>query len=978
MPLQRKTLHINQLVFLLVALVLLGLWAVVLMFTSGERSQTLERAREQLQVTAITLADFNELAAQVELSAQGSDARTDALWRALLQYPSASIWVESGGVVTGGLPAADLSSSIVVEEARNSFVVYAALPEVEALADWRNDRLQRVIALSVVTLIVLVLAQFLVHALRLRTEAERVAAASEESKRQLQLYGEKLERTVDERTAQLAGANERLGEELKERKAAEKTLREHDALLSSVAKGAAELLGSHNNDAAIAAVLESIGKTITVSRVQLIRLQQGADGHFHGALAYEWCAPGLNSLLDDPRYQNLDLDSEYPRQMPSLLSQGMLSFHVDDIDPAYRQRYLEADMQSLLHIPVHMEGKHWGTLCFIDSVRGRRDWSRAETDTLRTLAGLIGVAMTRARYVKELADANTIVQNSPTILYRLKGEPPFPLIYVSHNIAKFGHHVEQLLDAVSWIDLVVAEEDRSLLRDAMSRMLMDNGAASALEFRLRTGSGEYRWVENRYTPVRDDKGRLVEVEGIVIDITERKAAEEKIAAMARTDALTGLANRATFNERLAQAFAATRRGAKPFAVFYMDLDRFKTTNDTLGHPIGDELLKETAKRLRQSTRETDLVARLGGDEFAVLQMDISEPSNAGTLAQNIQSILGRPMMLEGNELRVSSSIGICPWSPDIKDADSMLVQADLALYRAKEDGRNCYRFHSPALDREVMQRNELADELRLGIERGELELAWQPQVSIAENHIVGVEALVRWRHPVRGLMDAQDFIPVAEKTGSIMAIGHWVLDAACQQLREWRDAGVQLDEIALNLSQTQLKNSTDLITDVVSTTAKWGLTPKDLEFDVTEGMLAQTTWTQNDVLGQLHALGCKIAIDSFGTAYSSFDYLRAYDVNNLKVARSFIRDAMHDPEQANTIKTIIQMARDLGIGVVVEGVETAAQNALLQSLNKSANAQGYFYSRAVDGLAAGTMLKSGRARLQDARLVTSDTENKLS
>src|SRR5690606_5257160 len=211
--------------------------------------------------------------------------------------------------------------------------------------------------------------------------------------------------------------------------------------------------------------------------------------------------------------------------------------------------------------------------------------------------------------------------------------------------------------------------------------------------------------------------------------------------------------------------------ATPFAVFYMDLDRFKTINDTLGHAVGDELLKETARRLGKVTRETDLVARLGGDEFAILQMDISEAANAGALARNIQQELGKPIVIEGNELRVSCSIGICPWGPQHKDPESMLVQADLALYRAKEDGRNCYRFHSPELDQEVLERSTLADELRVGIERGELELGWQPQVSIDNSHIAGMEALVRWRHPKRGLLAAAEFVPVAEKTGSIMALG---------------------------------------------------------------------------------------------------------------------------------------------------------------------------------------------------------------
>jgi diguanylate cyclase (GGDEF)-like protein/PAS domain S-box-containing protein len=612
----------------------------------------------------------------------------------------------------------------------------------------------------------------------------------------------------------------------------------------------------------------------------------------------------------------------------------------------------------LLYIPVHVEGKHWGKLCFVDSRTQQREWNWAETDTLRTLAGLIGMAMTRARYVKELADANTIVQNSPTILYRIKGEPPFPLVYVSHNITKFGHEPVQLLRNANWIDQLVVEDDRKDWREALLRMMEGNGDASMLEFRLHADSGQSRWVENRYTPIRDKEGRLAEVEGIIIDITERKAAEERIAAMARTDALTGLANRATFNERLQQAFAATRRGGRPFAVFYMDLDRFKTVNDTWGHAIGDELLKETAQRLRECVRETDVVARLGGDEFALLQMDISEPSNAATLARYIHQTLGSPMLLAGNELRSSCSIGICPWSADIKDADSMLVQADLALYRAKEDGRNCYRFHSGELDKEVLQRNALADELRIGIEGGELELAWQPQVSIADRCIVGIEALVRWRHPVRGLLEAHDFIPVAEKTGSIVALGHWVLDAACRQLREWRDAGLQLQQITLNLSQNQLKNDAELIGDVATLTAKWGLLPADLEFDVTEAMLAQTTWTQNDVLHRLRALGCKIAIDNFGSAYSSLDYLRAYQVNHLKVASTFIRQAAQDPEHASTLKAIIQLAHDLNVGIVVEGVETAEENALLQSINQSSRAQGYFYSPALDGAAASALLTS--------------------
>jgi diguanylate cyclase (GGDEF)-like protein/PAS domain S-box-containing protein len=949
---------------MLVLSVLVGLWAVVFAFTFVERGFTLERAREQLQITVITLADFNELAEQAEDIA--SDTRTDALWRALLQYPAASIWVEAGGEVTGGLPAENLEAAILVEESRANFTVFAALPESEALADWQRSLLVRGLALVAVSIAFLVLTHYLVQALRQRSVAEREAAATQERNTQLTYYRTQLEDTVAARTSELKVANTRLEVELTERKVAEQTLQQHDALLSAVTKGAAELLGSHKHEDAINAVLELIGQTLAVSRVQLNVIVTGSDGHLRSSIAHEWNAPGLNVLMNDPRFQNMDISLQFPKSASLLVSGTSAAFYIDEIPAPYQAAYAAAGMRSFLKIPVQVENKSWGCVTFIDSATQQRQWSWAETDTLRTLAGLIGVAMTRARYVKELADANMIVQNSPTILYRLKGEPAFPLIYISHNITKFGHKSGELVEAGNWMETLVAPEDRETVHKAMSRMLEPGGSAAALEFRLRSGDGDYRWVENRYTPVRDKNGRLVEVEGIIIDITERKAAEEKIAAMARTDGLTGLANRVTFNERLNLAFAASRRGANPFAVMYMDLDHFKTINDTLGHGVGDELLKEVANRLRKVTRNTDLVARLGGDEFAVLQMEISEPANAGTLAQNILQAINRPMQIEGNELRVTSSLGICPYSEDSVDPDNMLIQADLALYRAKDEGRNRFRFHSGELDKLVLERTEMAEELRQAIEKGELELAYQPQVTIAGGTIVGLEALLRWNHPTRGLLVAKDFISVAEKTGSIMDLGHWVLDTACRQLRAWRDAGMALTQITLNLSALQLKSSSELVRDVAETTRKWGLQPSDLEFDVTEAMLAETTWSHNEVLNLLRQLGCKIAIDNFGTEYSSFEYLRAYEVNHLKLGQIFIRRALKDPEWGTAIRAIINLARDLGIGVVVEGVETREQLELLQSIGITADAQGYYYSRAVTGVAASELLRVGHVSIASA------------
>jgi diguanylate cyclase (GGDEF)-like protein/PAS domain S-box-containing protein len=560
---------------------------------------------------------------------------------------------------------------------------------------------------------------------------------------------------------------------------------------------------------------------------------------------------------------------------------------------------------------------------------------------------------------RELADANIIVQNSPVILYRLRGEPSFPLMYVSHNITKLGHDPEALLKSPSWAEVLIDSRDKAKVGEAMARILDKGAQGASIEFRLRTGNGGLRWVENRYVPVRDKEGRLIEVEGIIIDITERKAAEEKIALLARTDGLTGLTNRATFTERLHQVFAAAQRGATGFAILYLDLDEFKPVNDTFGHPVGDLLLQQVAQRLRSCARQSDLVARLGGDEFAIIQGEINEPENSGILAAKIQAALALPFYVNGNEIHISVSIGISSYAPGHAGADAMLAQADLALYRCKEKGGNQYHFHSADLDQDVLDRVALAGELKRAIEHGELELQYQPQVQLSSQNIVGMEALVRWNHPARGALSPRLFIPIAEKTGMMVALGHWVLDQACRQMSIWRAAGLNLPLISINLSLLQLKSTTELVRDIMGIIAKWGLAPSDVEFDVTEATLAQLTWTQNEVLSRLREAGVKIAIDNFGSKYSSFDYIRAHRVNHLKIAQSLINRSSSDPEAAATVRAIVNFARDIGIPVIGQGVETEQQSDMLTSTGVMTQAQGYHFSAAVGPDRAGELLRQG-------------------
>jgi len=317
-------------------------------------------------------------------------------------------------------------------------------------------------------------------------------------------------------------------------------------------------------------------------------------------------------------------------------------------------------------------------------------------------------------------------------------------------------------------------------------------------------------------------------------------------------------------------------------------------------------------------------------------------------------------LINGQTISVSASIGISPYAPGHTTADTMLVQADLALYRSKEAGRNQFHFHSEDLDKEVLDRITLAGEITNAVDQGEFELQYQPQVELASQDIVGMEALVRWNHPSRGLLAPGLFIPIAEKTGTIVALGHWVLDQACRQMSLWRKEGLRLPVIAVNLSVFQFKNGQELVRDVTQTLAKWGLVPSDLEFDVTEATLAQLTWSQNDVLPQLRELGVKIAIDDFGSEYSSFDYVRAYRVNHLKIARSFINRSTRDPESAATIRAIVNFARDIGIAVIAQGVETEEQRDLLTSTGTQTQAQGFHFSKAVGADRAGELLRSGR------------------
>jgi diguanylate cyclase (GGDEF)-like protein len=442
---------------------------------------------------------------------------------------------------------------------------------------------------------------------------------------------------------------------------------------------------------------------------------------------------------------------------------------------------------------------------------------------------------------------------------------------------------------------------------------------------------------------------------------ERERAEEELERLSHHDALTGLANRVLFRDALEHAVARAHRGEKAFAVLYLDLDHFKDINDTLGHRTGDLLLQTVGERLVNATRETDMVARFGGDEFAVLVMDVRDPTDVGILASKIIDLISMPFAVEGNEVHISVSVGIAVYEPGGQDAETYLMHAELALYRAKADGRRTYRFFTDSMDVEVRARVTLNDELRRAIADEQFFLVYQPQVDIDSGRIVGVEALVRWRHPEQGVVYPDQFIPTAEKGGLIVPLGRWVLNEACRQTRAWLDAGVPIPLMAVNMSPAQFRAPVELERDIVAVLDQMRLPQGTLQLELTETTLMETSSTHASLLGRLRAMGIKISIDDFGTGYSSLDYLHRYSVDQIKIAQVFVAGIAERPEDVAIVKASIGLAREFGLNVIAEGAETAEQVDLLAGWG-CREIQGYYFSRPLTADVVEPFLRQGFIR----------------
>jgi diguanylate cyclase (GGDEF)-like protein/PAS domain S-box-containing protein len=457
--------------------------------------------------------------------------------------------------------------------------------------------------------------------------------------------------------------------------------------------------------------------------------------------------------------------------------------------------------------------------------------------------------------------------------------------------------------------------------------------------------GAPRFVSLSGRPLFDAHGNFTGYRGVGKDITAAKAAEERIQYLAYHDGLTSLPNRSMFSQLLNHGISRAHRYNKKMAVLFIDLDRFKNINDTLGHEAGDLLLQQVGTRLKDSLRQSDTVARLGGDEFVVLLEEVGERQVVATIAHKLLSSIIKPFNMLGQEFRVTASIGISTYPDDGQDEQTLMKNADIAMYRAKEEGKNNFQFHSEQMDTHSFERLALESSLRRALERNEFELHYQAKMDLRTGQMTGMEALVRWAHPDLGMVSPAQFIPLAEETGLIVPIGKWVLRTACLQNKAWQDEGLPPLSVAVNLSARQFTDE-NLLPDIAAILNESGMDPGFLELEITESMVMHRVDKAVQILTELKKIGIRLAIDDFGTGYSSLSNLKRFPIDTIKVDRSFIRDIPGDAEDKALTKAIIAMGQTLSLTVTAEGVETQEQVDFLRQ-HSCNEFQGYYFNKPV-------------------------------
>lgn len=564
-----------------------------------------------------------------------------------------------------------------------------------------------------------------------------------------------------------------------------------------------------------------------------------------------------------------------------------------------------------------------------------------------------------------------IVNKSPDIVYMLNADGNFT--FVNERMEKIlGYSKHDVLG--KHYSTIIHEDDLMMAEYTFNERRTGKRATVDIEIRLKckddTASTNSRSFDTRLLPITinsfgiykstETNEKFIGTYGIARDITDKKESEKIIHFQAYHDTLTRLPNRTLLNDRLVQAISQAKRNNTKLSVMFLDLDRFKNVNDTMGHMIGDNLLQAVAERLKKCLRECDTLARIGGDEFTIILPEIHGRDDSKLIAEKIIDALKAPFNLNNQEIFISTSIGIANYPGDGETRELLLKHADIAMYAVKNEGKDGYRFYTHEMNKDLTDNITLENDLRYAIEKDQLRIHYQPQVDAITHEIVAVEALLRWDHPERGTILPSEFICVCEESGLIQSIGDWILESICKDLKVWNDTGLAIPRVAVNMSAKQLEHP-DIINSIKTTLKKYNITGDMLEFEITESVLMKDIENVINVLNQLSSMGAKIAIDDFGTGYSSLNYLQKLPIDTLKIDRSFVSAMEYDQGAMSIIKAIIAMAKGLKLHIISEGVEELRQMEQLKALG-CYNMQGFLFSPPVSMASVTELLVNNNKR----------------
>lgn len=744
-----------------------------------------------------------------------------------------------------------------------------------------------------------------------------------------------------------------IGRDITERKLAEGHLRDRSAILDALISCDWMLHSSASWETVAPKVLEQLCAAARFSRVSIFKNSESKD-HPHpstATLLLKWSNPGIQAVGKELQY--IDFETPQFQRWLDILKHGNPVFGGTQELPAIEVKALKPfGVEAIMLVPIFTDKTWWGNIV-IERHQDLVKFTPQELGAIMAIGRSFGVAIEKESTGKRLQQAKIAFDSASEGIMIIDANAS--VIGINKGYTEItGYTEEEVLGTTPKIFNIGDH-------DIWEMIAKDGKWKGEVSNYRKNGEAYQEWLT--LTAVKDHRGVIINYVGVFADITEIKASQMQLNKLVNHDALTGLPNRRLLNELLDHAIKRGEREQQAIAVLFIDLDRFKAINDSLGHQVGDKLLFEASTRISQAIRESDVVARLGGDEFLVMMNVISRPDDAALVAQKIIHALQTEFIINGKEIFIGASIGIAISFKDGNDVDSLIKAADIAMYQVKNRGKNNYCFYSDDLSTNAVARFTMENQLRRSLERQQFELYYQPQVNIATGEIIGAEALIRWNHPELGLVSPAKFIPVAEETGLIVQIGEWVLKQAALQVLEWNQQGLILEWVSVNVSGVQIMrgNFADTVYGILIET---DCEPTQLELEITESTVMQNTEYVIDTFNRIKKLGVRLAIDDFGTGYSSLSNLKRLPLDKIKIDQSFVRDLPDDLDDAVIANTINAMAHSLGFSVIAEGVETKAQADFLENIGCH-EAQGYLYGKAVNVNEFTKLLESNKLAIKN-------------